>query len=97
VLHSTRRTLPLRPELQAPRLRSVAPIDAFESVAPVQQLAVAQSAQTVAPSSPSSSSGGFFSKLWGGIKNVAANLLGKAGDWLSNNVGGYITKAQTWV
>lgn len=96
-LTATRRTLPLRdPSIQARRLVEVGPIDSFQPVAPVaQQLSVSQSAQTAV--APSSSSGGFFSKLWGGIKKLGANLLGQAGTWLNANVGGYITKAQTYV
>ena len=94
-LHTTRRTLPL-PVRDARLLRQVGPIDSFQPVAPAApQLAVSQSAQTVA--APSSSSGGFFSRLWSGLKKTASNLLGQAGQWLSQNVGGYITKAQTWV
>src|SRR5687768_9912429 len=96
-LNTTRRTLPLRePTIQA-RLGRVGPIDSFQAVAPVaaQQLSVSQSAQTaVAPSS--SSSGGFSSRIWGGIKKLGANLLGQVGQWFGANVGGYIQKAQTY-
>ena len=97
-LNTTRRTLPLRdPAIQTRRLAEVGHIDSFEAVAPVaaQQLSVSQSAQTAV--APGSSSGGLFSRLWGGIKKLGANLLGQAGQWFGANVGGYIQKAQTYV
>ena len=96
-LHTTRRTLPLDRPLVARRVVRNSPIDSFEPAAKVaaQQLAVAKSAQTLAPSS--SSGGGFFSGLFSRIKNVAAGLLGQVGTWLSTNMGGYISKATSWV
>jgi hypothetical protein len=88
-LQTTRRTLPLRPISTPVRLAPAGQIDSFQPAS--RALSVSQSAQTaaVAPTS-GSSKGGFFSRLWGGLKKVGAGILGQAGQWLSANVGKYI-------
>jgi hypothetical protein len=98
-LDTTRRTLPLNRTILPRRVVQNSPIDSFQPASPVAQqpLSVARSAQTGLTSSSSSSSGGFFSGLWGRLKNVASGLLGQVGTWLSANAGGLISKATTWV
>jgi len=96
VLNTTQRTLP-RDQFRVPVRRvAAAPLDAFEAAPAAQQQIVARAQpQVVAPSS--SSSGGFFSNLFGALKRVAAGWLGQAQTWLSTNMGGLIDKAKTWV
>lgn len=91
-LNTTRRTLPIRDPVQVRDLRSVE-VDSFQP-APSAPLATKQAALNVAPAQ--SSKGGFFSRLFGGLKKIAAGWLGQASGWLTKNVGGLITKAQTW-
>lgn len=77
-----------------------APIDSFEALAPVTaptaQANLTTAPQTTAPAT-TSSGGGFFSKLFGGIlsglKNFAAGLLDKASTFVSSNLGGWISTA----
>ncbi len=99
VLSTTQRTLP-RAQFRAPvrqQAAVAAPLDTFETerIPAQQQVVVRQQAQTVAPAG--SSSGGFFSKLFKGIKRIAAGWLGEASSWLSSNMGGLIDKAKTAV
>src|SRR5438477_4697147 len=72
-LTTTRRTLPVGAPV-AQRAAQSSSIDSFEPAAPVRQTAIQQSAANGVQSS--SSGGGFFSQLWGRVKNVLSGLLG---------------------
>jgi hypothetical protein len=87
-----RRDLSLNREILPRRVALQGPIDSFEPAAPVIQRAPA----TAVPAT-SSSSGGFFSNLWSSVKNVFSGLLGKAKDYVSNNLSGWVTKAQNFL
>ncbi len=106
---TTRRSLPAL--YRSPQVRQAvarAPLDAFESVAPVAQQQIVSRQQPVTATPTTTSSGGFFSNLFGAIKRTVAGWLGSAGTWLSQNmgglidkakdvVGGWLTKAGSWV
>jgi hypothetical protein len=96
-LNTTQRTLP-REQFRVPvRRAAAAPIDTFDAVAPVAQQQIVARSQPQVTAPASSSSGGFFSNLFGAIKRIAAGWLGQAQTWLSANMGGLIDKAKTFV
>ena len=88
-----RRDLSLDREILPRRVALQGPIDSFEPAAGVLQ----RSAATSVPATTSSNGGGFFSNLWSGVKNVFSGLLGKAKDFVSTNLGGWVTKAQNFL
>ncbi|MBL8953270.1 MAG: hypothetical protein JNK82_21000 [Myxococcaceae bacterium] len=100
-INSARRSLPLDSIRTAPRterLQNPLRVDSFESTSPVAAANIVPATRQSTPATTSSSSsGGFFSRLFSGLKNIAAGWLGTASTWLSQNAGGLIDKAKTFV